>query len=170
MIITKRNIRKGIAPAAKTHPNNTPSLDDFILEASPTRRYKFPVIDEVPADCYIARLDFVEPSVTAKGMQAIDTCQTFMNCAGDLFHVRQRYVRDSLHYRELVDALCDAGAPPGRRITEAVGVIERLRFGYPTDCEIGSITKRIPYDYKEGETQESLAEYFEDYPEDDPDP
>ena len=168
MITPKRNIRKGITPAAKTSSNPMHLLDKCILEVSPTRKYRFPVIDEVPPDHYIARLDFVEPSVTAKGRKAVDTCQTFMNRAGDLLHVRQRYVIDSLHYRQLVDALCDAGAPRGKSITAAVGVIERLRFGYPTDSEIGSIIKRIPYDYKEGETQESLAEYFVDYPEDEP--
>ena len=168
MTVPKRNIRKKISANVVDEIRSCalPTQDDFKLELDPTAKYEFPVIDEVPADHYLARLDHIVPSLTVRGQPAVDTCQTFMNREGDLFYVRQRYVKDSLHYKKLIQALCAAGAPLGKSIVGAVGVIERLRFGYPSDSEIGSIIKRLPYEYKDGETKESLAEYFEDYPDD----
>ena len=164
MITIKRNVRKNMSTKVATtvRVNDPHSLDDFELVRSPTAEYEFPTIDIVPPGVYLVRLDFVEASVSAKGQRALDTCQTFMNREGDLFHVRQRFVKDSVYYQRLIDALCAAGAPPGKNIREAVGVIETVKLGYEADVEIGSIFKRLPYEYKNGETQESLAEYFVD--------
>lgn len=164
MLYPKRNIR--IKPITNVPPAALPSLEDFVLEINRTEKYKFPICDEVPPAMYSSRVDFVEASLTAKKQPAVDVCYSLINADGDLFHIRQRYPKGSVFYQELVHALCNAGAPPGKNIAEAVGIIENLKIGYSTGSEIGSITKRIPYPYKEGETQENMAYLFEELPDD----
>ena len=173
MITPKRNIRKQIATNAETKvsnvamiPNRTNPLDDFKLVLNNTAKYRLPVIDEVPPAVYSCRLDFVEPSMTRAGKKAVDCCYSLINRAGELLFMRQRYPKDSIHYQELVHALCAAGAPPGKSITEAVGVVENVKIGYLDYSDIGSILDRIPYPYKDGETQETVAELFLELPDD----
>lgn len=164
MLYPKRNIR--INPITNVSSATLPSLEDFVLEINRTEKYKFPICDEVPPAMYSSRVDFVEPSLTARKQPAVDVCYSLINADGDLFHIRQRYPKDSIYYLELVHSLCKAGAPPGKNISEAVGIIENIKIGYPTESEIGSITKRIPYPYKEGETPENMACFFEELPDD----
>lgn len=167
MITPKRNIRKkATEQVAVAMPKTATPLEDFKLVWNDTAKYRFPVIDEVPPAVYSCRLDFVEPSKTRGGMKAVDCCYSLINREGDLLFIRQRYPKDSAPYQKLVHALCAAGAPPDKNIAEAIGVIENVKLGYLDFSEIGSIVDRIPYPYKDGETQENMAHLFQEIPDD----
>ena len=139
------------------------SLDDFVLGVDDTSKYVFPTIDEIPPAYYLARVMAVEPSTTGRGEPAVDVCYAFTADYTDFYFVRQRYAKGGIHYKKLIAALCKAGAPAGKSIAAAVGTLEIVSFGYPTSSEIGSIIQRKPYQLKEGETLESVAELFDEY-------
>ena len=156
--LSGKNANSRKAPAV----SKTSVVDRKIVRKAQTKQFSFAKLGVVPADEYNSKIVGMEDSLTKAGEEAIDILYELTSASGKKHHVRMRYPIDGFYFEELCDALLDAGLPEDSKLSEAVGLEERVVLGYPNGERIGSFTSRSPVSRKASNGQGSRSEAVED--------
>lgn len=154
-----------------TTPFEDLTNEDLVLCDDGYFEYDYPKYDTVKPDCYCSKIVNAEKAVTSKGDPCIDIFHQLIPIKNyyswyrdetepvPVFYVKQRYKIGSTAYQHFVLAMKRAGLGNKILLSQVVGIIETVSIAYPYSDDMGTISKRKPFN-DDGEIFE-LAEIIE---------
>lgn len=172
----QRNFKKRNPAEVKSQPRR--------LISSGRGKYKYPVIDEVPAGYYFSKIDGATFTTTSKGKDAIEVLyelKDYTTCykiaTGMLpkdteiktYYIKQTYPEETQYYYAFTDSMADALEGKDFLPEDVIGVTEYVTLAYDKS-PIGGFTKRLYLTWEEfveacksqEEKNRRVYEYYDD--------
>lgn len=131
--------------------------DDIVFEYEDYYCYSYPYETDVPEAWYYSIIaDVKKPSICSKScidvyykivpVQKLNAYHNgYIDAENiDYYYIRQRYIEDSIYYREFCSAMYNALGIKKFKIKDLIGVTEGFHLIYKKDGGIGSIEERRP--------------------------
>lgn len=144
------------------------SAADTIIRRKPVQQ-NVPFLKEsvVPAGSYISEIIAVHDALTNNGKLAVDIHYTLTDAHGNVLKAKERFALDGYYFSQLGEALLEAGLPDGAKLSQAVGITERVDVVYPRPNAIGRIKNRTPYTKSKSSKSRTVTSANADYDDDD---